>query len=228
MLNYLWGFMILTGIIYAALSGTLPSVTDAALSSAKEAVALGITMVGVMSFWVGLMRIAEEAGITAAGLYRHFVDKEAMFAALVEPVLSELQKWCERTRQVDYDFLEQGDLDAMWDSGNDLGLVVEQIYSHFNEFKLLLCCSAGTKYAWFLHDIVVMEQQETLAYMEEAKKHGVPVKEVDPKELHLLMTAYTNALFEVVVHDFTKEEALHYLDTMHQFFIPGWRAILGL
>ena len=94
--------------------------------------------------------------------------------------------------------------------------------------KLLLCCSAGTKYAWFLHDIVVMEQQETLAYMEEAKKHGVPVKEVDPKELHLLMTAYTNALFEVVVHDFTKEEALHYLDTMHQFFIPGWRAILGL
>ena len=33
-------------------------------------------------------------------------------------------------------------------------------------------------------------------YMEEAKKHGVPVKEVDPKELHLLMTAYTNALFE--------------------------------
>ena len=155
-----------------------------------------------------MREIAEEAGITAAGLYRHFVDKEAMFAALVEPVLSELQKWCERTRQVDYDFLEQGDLDAMWDSGNDLGLVVEQIYSHFNEFKLLLCCSAGTKYAWFLHDIVVMEQQETLAYMEEAKKHGVPVKEVDPKELHLLMTAYTNALFEVVVHDFTKEEAL--------------------
>ena len=143
-----------------------------------------------------MREIAEEAGITAAGLYRHFVDKEAMFAALVEPVLSEL--------------------------------VVEQIYSHFNEFKLLLCCSAGTKYAWFLHDIVVMEQQETLAYMEEAKKHGVPVKEVDPKELHLLMTAYTNALFEVVVHDFTKEEALHYLDTMHQFFIPGWRAILGL
>ena len=57
-----------------------------------------------------MREIAEEAGITAAGLYRHFVDKEAMFAALVEPVLSELQKWCELTRQVDYDFLEQGDL----------------------------------------------------------------------------------------------------------------------
>lgn len=63
MLNYLWGFMILIGIIYAALTGTLPAVTDAALDSAKEAVTLCITMIGVMSFWVGLMRIAETSGI---------------------------------------------------------------------------------------------------------------------------------------------------------------------
>ena len=143
-----------------------------------------------------------------------------MFAALVEPVLSELQKWCERTRQVDYDFLEQGDLDAMWDSGNDLGLVVEQIYSHFNEFKLLLCCSAGTNTPGFSTILWLWSSRRRWLH-EEAKKHGVPVKEVGPKELHLLMTAYTNALFEVVVHDFTKEEALHYLDTMHQSSFPA-------
>lgn len=63
MLNYLWGFMLIIGIIYAAVTGNLPSITDAALSSAKEAVALCITMLGVMSFWMGLMRIAENAGI---------------------------------------------------------------------------------------------------------------------------------------------------------------------
>lgn len=63
MLNYLWGFMILIGIIYATLTGNLTSVTDAALDSAREAVTLCITMVGVMSFWVGLMRIAENSGI---------------------------------------------------------------------------------------------------------------------------------------------------------------------
>lgn len=63
MLNYLWGFMILIGVIYAAFTGTLPSITDAALDSAKEAVSLCITMTGVMAFWVGMMRIAENAGI---------------------------------------------------------------------------------------------------------------------------------------------------------------------
>ena len=57
------GFYDFNWIIYAALTGNLTSVTDAALDSAREAVTLCITMVGVMSFWVGLMRIAENSGI---------------------------------------------------------------------------------------------------------------------------------------------------------------------
>ncbi len=63
MLNYLWGFMIVIGILYAAFTGNLTAVTNAALDSSKEAVTLCITMVGVMSLWVGLMRIAENCGI---------------------------------------------------------------------------------------------------------------------------------------------------------------------
>lgn len=62
-MNYLWGIMIISGIVYAALNGTLPEVTQAAVDSSKEAVTLCVTMVGVMSLWVGLMRIAEKAGI---------------------------------------------------------------------------------------------------------------------------------------------------------------------
>lgn len=62
-MNYLWGFMILVGVVFASFNGTLPDVTEAALDSAKEAVSLCITMTGVMSFWVGIMRIAEKAGI---------------------------------------------------------------------------------------------------------------------------------------------------------------------
>lgn len=62
-MNYLWGFMIVIGVVYAAFHGTLPEVTEAAIGSAKEAVTLSIAMMGVMSFWVGIMRIAENAGI---------------------------------------------------------------------------------------------------------------------------------------------------------------------
>ena len=64
-MNYLWAGMILIGIIYASFTGSLPDVTNAALDSAKEAVTLCITMLGVMSFWMGLMKIAERAGLIA-------------------------------------------------------------------------------------------------------------------------------------------------------------------
>ena len=62
-MNYLWGGMILVGIIYAAFTGNMNAVTNQALASAKEAISLCITMAGAMAFWVGIMRIAERQGI---------------------------------------------------------------------------------------------------------------------------------------------------------------------
>lgn len=65
MLNYIWAFMILIGVVYAALTGNMAAVTDGVLNSAGEAVSLCITMAGVMAFWMGLMKIAESAGLIA-------------------------------------------------------------------------------------------------------------------------------------------------------------------
>lgn len=61
-MNYLWGCMILIGVVYGALTGNLSEVTDQALVSAREAITLCITMAGVMAFWVGIMEIADRAG----------------------------------------------------------------------------------------------------------------------------------------------------------------------
>lgn len=66
MLNYLWAGMILLGIIFAAFTGRMPDITNAAIDSSKEAITLCITMMGVMSLWVGLMEIATKAGIISA------------------------------------------------------------------------------------------------------------------------------------------------------------------
>ena len=48
-MNYLWGGMILVGVVYAAMTGNLGAVTDQALASAKEAVSLCLTMTGAMA-----------------------------------------------------------------------------------------------------------------------------------------------------------------------------------
>lgn len=66
MLNLLWCMMLLTGIVYGAFNGTMPEITDAALDSARQAVSLCISISGIVAFWNGLMRIAEEAGLVSA------------------------------------------------------------------------------------------------------------------------------------------------------------------
>lgn len=63
MLNYIWGAMIVIGILFGAINGKMPDITNAALDSAKEAVTLCITMLGVMSLWTGLMEIAKSSGL---------------------------------------------------------------------------------------------------------------------------------------------------------------------
>lgn len=75
MLNYLWGLMILIGIAYGAVQGRINEVTNAILDSSKEAVALCITMIGIMSVWVGLMEIAKTSGLiqSATNKIRPFI-----------------------------------------------------------------------------------------------------------------------------------------------------------
>ena len=150
--------------------------------------------------------IAERVGMSAAGLYRHFKDKEDLFAALVKPALDACEKWYQEHKAKDYELLEEGKLDMMWESGADIEMIRNVVYPNFDAFKLLICRAEGTKYADFLHDLVMLEQKETLAFIECVKAKQIPVKEIRPEELHLLLTAYVRALFEVVVHDFPEKK----------------------
>ena len=63
MLDILWGMMLLIGILYGAATGNMSKITDAALSSAKEAVSLCIAMAGIVAMWVGVMEIARASGL---------------------------------------------------------------------------------------------------------------------------------------------------------------------
>ena len=62
-MNALWAGMMLMAIIYGTFHGTIPAVTQEALDSAKEAVSLCITMLGILSFWMGLMQVGSASGL---------------------------------------------------------------------------------------------------------------------------------------------------------------------
>lgn len=66
MLNKIWCFMVLFGVIYGIITGRSEAVTNAVIGGGKDAVTLSISMVGVVAVWTGIMKIGEEAGIIDA------------------------------------------------------------------------------------------------------------------------------------------------------------------
>lgn len=63
MINLVWVIMIISGIILAAWQGKPEIITEASFQAARSAVKYAIELIGVMSFWLGMMKIAEEAGL---------------------------------------------------------------------------------------------------------------------------------------------------------------------
>jgi len=73
--NYVWLGMIVFGIIVAAVNGNIEIITKAALDGANNAVKISISLIAIITFWLGIMKLAEEAGLVRA------------LAWLVRPVL---------------------------------------------------------------------------------------------------------------------------------------------
>lgn len=84
MINTLWSVMILAGMLWGAACGNLDEVTQGLIDSSQEAVTLGITMLGIMSFWCGILEVGKRAGLIG------------WMAGKMDPVLSFLFPGLER------------------------------------------------------------------------------------------------------------------------------------
>lgn len=66
MINYIWFFLIIISIAVAALTGNIDVINDSLMNDAQEAVVFGISLMGVMATWMGLIKIAESSGLIRA------------------------------------------------------------------------------------------------------------------------------------------------------------------
>lgn len=66
MINYIWFFMILAGVITAASKGEIHLVTEGVLQGSEQAVLVAAGLIGIISFWSGVMKIAQDAGLIEA------------------------------------------------------------------------------------------------------------------------------------------------------------------
>ena len=102
-MNYIFLILIAGSLIIGALNGTLGSVTNSMLEACDTAVKIAFSLIGIMAFWLGMMRIAEKSGLVK------------ILAKLLEPIAKLLFKDRGKNENV------TGDI-AMSVAANALGL----------------------------------------------------------------------------------------------------------
>ena len=175
-----------------------------------------------------LRQIVKNAGVTTGAFYGYFSSKEALFNALVEPhALALMGKFME-AQSAFAELPEEEQATRMGEeSGACVRWMVDYICQHREPVKLLLCRSEGTSYEHFIHNMVEVEVEYTLRYMDVLRRLGREVPELSQSLCHIIASGMFNGLFEIVVHDMPKEQALRDVEQFRTFYTGGWLKLMG-
>lgn len=171
-----------------------------------------------------LRRIAAAAKIQVGGLYKHFASKDALFESLVEPAIL---GFYELYHTIETAYMDEAAANE-WENQGEAACVMEYIYSHLDEFKLLILRSEGTRYEDFKHEVAKLDEEATLRFLDKVRENGGHVNYFDSTEFHLLSTAYVESFFQPLIHDLGKDAAMHYAKTLESFYTPAWKTWLGV
>lgn len=175
-----------------------------------------------------LRTIAAEAGTTTGSIYARFGGKEGLFSSLVEPAADEFTKIFVgiQERFSETDPSKQTELLDEF-AGNGMKILVEYMYEHLDEFRLLVNCAYGTRFQNFVENLVEIETEYTYKYMEAVGLNPGKGKPVTKDFMHIMNKALFESFFEVIRHNMSKEEALEYISMLEKYHSAGSSIIYG-
>ncbi len=176
-----------------------------------------------------LRRIVKEAGVTTGAFYGYYKSKEELFDALVAEQAQVFLSCFNRAQDEFANLPPEQQPDSMGQISGDCMLwMVDYMYAHYDAFKLLLCCSDGTKYESFIHTLVQIEMDATHRFLKVLEKLGRQPKQIDEQLEHILVSGFFSGFFEIIVHDMQKDKAVEYVKELRDFYTAGWAKIMGL
>lgn len=176
-----------------------------------------------------LRTIATMADTTTGTIYSRFGGKEGLFSALVEPVADYIINLFLKTQETFHNIEAEKQPEEMskYVTGGMMAML-DYIYDHFQEFRLLLDASYGTKFQNFVETLVEIETEYTYKYMEETNFHGEEGEVITEEFIHIMTRALFESMFEVVRHNMPKEQAVKYMHMLAKFHYGGWGTIMDL
>lgn len=174
-----------------------------------------------------LRRIAQRAGVTTGAIYGYYADKAALFEALVEPAATQFRNRFQAVQAAFAALPPAEQITGMREySSQSLQDLLDDVYAHADAFRLIVCRSAGTVYEDYIEGLVEAEAEATAQFVATMQQAGHPVATLSENLRHILANAYFSAVFEIVAHEMTKEEADAYVHQITTFFQAGWQSLL--
>ena len=175
-----------------------------------------------------LRKIAAMLGVTTGAIYRYYTDKEALFDAIVSGPAEELVNRYRAAHQEYSSISLEEQISGLGQVSENNSWMMDFIYDHFDEFKLIVCCSAGTRYEHYIDTLVEIEANSSLQLTEELQEAGYKLPPLSDELAHMISSGLFNCMFETIRHDMPKEKALEYTGSYQLFYTAGWMKILGL
>lgn len=174
-----------------------------------------------------LRNIAKEANVTTGAFYGYFKSKEQLFDCLVSKSAGICMTRYKLAQNTFADLPAEQQAKEMGNiSGDCMDDMVDYMYDHFDDFKLILCCSEGTKYENFIHEMVEIEVEATYRFMNVLRDIGRRVNNIDPALVHILASGMFSAYFEMIIHDMPKKQAKSYVKELRAFYTAGWKSVM--
>ena len=176
-----------------------------------------------------LRTIAAKADATTGALYGYFRNKEELFEALVgeqyDHVLEEYRTTLRRFASLPP---EQQYAEMFTYTHRCMQEMKDYMYANYDAFKLILCCSEGTKYSHLVHEAARLDVDATHDFARSSQAGGHATQAVNPTLEHMLTSGMFATFFELIVHDVPPEEADEYILQMLTFYYAGWAKLMGL
>lgn len=175
-----------------------------------------------------LRTIAVEADTSTNSIYVRFGDKEGLFSAIVEPVLNEMTERFIRIQERFHLMTpeEQAERMPKYADGGTSELI-DYMYEHLEEFRLLLDASYGTRFHNFVDELVRIEVEYTYKFMEAVGYSDKFGDAVTQKLLHIVTTSRFESIFEIIRHGMSREEATEYIELLSRYHRCGFIEIFG-
>lgn len=175
-----------------------------------------------------LRKIAAMLDVTTGAIYRYYTDKEALFDAIVSEPAEELVNRYRRSQQAYAALPLEEQLSGITGVSEENSWMMDFIYDHFEEFKLIVCGSAGTKYEHYIDILVEIEANSSMQLTEKMIEAGYDPLPLNEELAHMISSGLFNCIFETVRHEMPRDKAYAYTRSYQKFYTAGWMKLLGI